>query len=63
MTTDVVSIPGSRVFLGQTINIFVSLDRMQLYYYHNRNYSHYTNIFLKGISDLMNSKGEMALKI
>ena len=33
---------------------------MQLYYYHHRRYSYYYNIFLKGVTDLLNQKGTYA---
>lgn len=58
-----VEIPGARVLFGYIINSFVSFDRLQFYYYHNRIISDYTKIFLKAVTNLMDLKGNLNLKI
>jgi hypothetical protein len=56
--TTIISIPGSRVILGELVNIFVSFDRFQLYAYHNRAYNNYTATFINGLCEMMNKKGK-----
>lgn len=60
-TKSVIAFPGGRFLLGELMNAFVSLDRLQLYYYHNRNYSHYVNLLLKNVATLLEMKGDLAL--
>lgn len=45
------------------MNVFVNLDRYQFYFYHSRNYSRNSLIFLKGIITLMDYKGSMCLNL
>ena len=37
--SNLIAFPASRILLGELVNLFISFDRLQLYYYHNRNYS------------------------
>lgn len=57
------SVPGIRVVLAELMNVFVNLDRYQFYFYHSRNYSCDSLVFLKGITILMNFKGSMLLNL
>ena len=45
--------------MAELMNVFVNLDRYQFYYFHARNYSRNSIIFLNGITTLMNYKGSM----
>lgn len=55
-------LPGLRFILGTLLNVFISFDRMQLYYYHDRKYSYYTNMFFSNIASLMDMKGDFSIK-
>jgi hypothetical protein len=56
-TTNMVKIPGSRVILTDFMSFFVNLDRLQFFYYDNRNYSQYATTLLKNINILNDLKG------
>jgi hypothetical protein len=56
-TVNMAKIPGSRVILTDFMSFFVNLDRLQLYYFHNRNYSQYSNLLLADINILNDLKG------
>lgn len=43
--------------------MFVNLDRYQFYYYHNRNYSINSLIFLRGITLLLKQKGGLVVSL
>lgn len=60
---EIVSFPGSRVILGELVGFLVSLDRFQLYAYHNRIYSNYSSTFINKTSDLLNRKGMLSKTI
>lgn len=53
----IISFPGSRIILGELANFLISLDRYQLYAFHNRKYSNYSSTFINRTSDLLNKKG------
>ncbi len=63
VVSSLVAIPCSRIIFGELVNTMISFDRMQLYYYHHRPYGYYYDIFLKGITDLLNQKGKYATYI
>lgn len=52
-----VSFPGSRVLFGEVIHHFISLDRLQFYYYHNREKGYYDEIFQYKLKELLDMKG------
>ena len=55
--TTAISIPGSRMFLGQFVGFLISLDRLQLYAYHKRNYSYNYQNLIDGAFKLLDMKG------
>lgn len=63
ITVALVQTPGSRIFFGDAMSFFVNFDRLQFYYYHNRNYSEYSNALLEEINTLNNLKGTLLLSI
>jgi hypothetical protein len=50
-------IPGSRAILTDLMSFFVNLDRLQFYYFDNRNYSQYSHTLLDKINNLNDLKG------
>jgi hypothetical protein len=50
-------IPGSRVVFMDLMAFFANFDRLQFYYFHNRNYSQYSTALLAGINILNDIKG------
>jgi hypothetical protein len=58
-TAGLVQLPGSRILFGDLMSFSINFDRLQLYYYHNRNYSLYSNILLEYINEMDNLKGTL----
>lgn len=56
-------IPGSRVIFMDLMTFFSNFDRLQFYYFDNRNYSQYSTVFLAGINILNDVKGLLFLNI
>jgi hypothetical protein len=54
-------IPGSRIFLGDIMSFFINFDRLQFYYYHDRNYSIFSDILLAEINIINNLKGTILI--
>lgn len=63
ITVALVQTPGSRIFFGDVMSFFVNFDRLQFYYYHNRNYSEYSNVLLEEINVLNSLKGTLFLNL
>lgn len=42
----IVSFSALRSVLGEVLNMFINLDRLQFYIYHQRNYSYYASLLL-----------------
>lgn len=55
--TNLISVPAYRTLFGEVANFFVGLDRLQLYFYHKRNYSYCWELFLYNVNELMALKG------
>lgn len=45
--------------MGELINVFVSFDRLQFYWFHKRKYSYYYQIFLENIQILKEMQGSL----
>jgi hypothetical protein len=50
-------VPGSRVIFADLMAFFVNFDRLQFYYFHDRNYSQYSTVLLTDITILNDLKG------
>jgi hypothetical protein len=56
-TLFMIEIPGSRVIFADFMAFFVHFDRLQFYYFHNRNYSQYSTLILADINIINDLKG------
>jgi hypothetical protein len=57
IATTMIEVPGYKTLFGDLASLFVNFDRIQFYYYHNRNYSFYSNLLLSKINNINNVKG------
>ena len=55
--------PGSRVIFGELTSFLISMDRYQLYAFHNRNYSNYSSTFINRTSEMLSKKGILSKTI
>ncbi len=58
-TTLVNTLPGSRIFLSVLTNQYRIIDRMEFYYYHQTNFSFYSDLFLSSVNRMVLDKGSM----
>lgn len=60
IVANIIAFPGIRGILGELLNMCVSLDRFQLYLYHNRTYAYHALLLLQNVNSLLALKGSLA---
>lgn len=56
-------IPGYRIIFSNFLMIFASIDRLQLYIFHQRNYSTNVLAFIQKINEVKENEDELSLNI
>ena len=51
--------PGSRLFFKYVMNFYINLDRLQFYYYHNQNFTQYSDFLLSKNYLFLQEKGTL----
>ncbi len=52
-------IPGNRIFFSVLMNFLITFDRLQLYYFHNQNFTYYATVLLSNVNTLEIDRGNL----
>ena len=56
-------IPGNRILFYTVTSFMTTFDRLQLYYFHHHNTSHYSTMLLSNVNAILEDRGKMPQKL